>query len=84
MKIIILLFIAAFSSGCSNTIPEVSFLRLPSYSTNSSSFVDADLAGAKKVQTTDGYSGSFMVHGNKPSELTTPDQYQLIIRGIQY
>jgi hypothetical protein len=89
MKYLILLSLIAFSVGCSNANPEVSFLNMPSNNSvtpaSANSFVQGDEAAASSL-TAPGYTASVMVHaGNNSRVATSTDgNYTLQIRKLSY
>lgn len=74
--------------ACSEAVPEVSFLHLPSQpappTPQDKSFVDTSTSsGTKTVITNDGYKSQIVIHsGNSLGTVKTSDNYSLEIRSL--
>jgi len=87
VKIVGLFLILIFFSGCSDSIPVVTALTSSFKPSKAQSglFVDANIAGAKQIHTSDNYVGRFAVHsGTSGKTAQTADHYQLTIRKVSF
>ncbi|XGC81843.1 hypothetical protein ACES2L_05025 [Bdellovibrio bacteriovorus] len=83
-KVIGFCLIMIFLSACTEAVPKVDFLILPSQPKPADrSFVQAGISANKTVTTSDGYSSQVLIHsGAEASKLQTSDNCSLEIRSL--
>ncbi|UOF02624.1 hypothetical protein [Bdellovibrio reynosensis] len=85
-KVITICLIMISLSACSDTVPQVDYLILPSKpKVADKSFVQSGISANQSITTSDGYRSQVLIHsGAELKKLKTSDNYSLEIRSLSF